>query len=126
MQSMLSLPFKNQALQFASLAILFGLATNVCAQQDYPNKSIRLIVPYAPGGSTTYTSRLVGQRLTEVWNQQVIIDNRPGANTIIGTHLAVKSPPDGYTLLYIGSALPGNQTLTKTPYDALKDVAPIC
>jgi tripartite-type tricarboxylate transporter receptor subunit TctC len=108
-----------------SLTLLLGLASSAGAQQNYPNKSIRLIVPYAPGGSTTYTSRLVGQRLTEVWNQQVIIDNRPGANTIIGTHLAVKSPPDGYTLLYIGSALSGNHTLTKTPYDAIKDIATI-
>ena len=69
--------------------------------------------------------QLVGQRLTVAWGQQVIIDNRPGANTIIGTHLAVKATPDGYTLLYIGSALPGNHTLTKTPYDALKDIAPV-
>ena len=101
------------------------LCTNVAGQQDYPNKAIRLIVPYAPGGSTTFTSRLVGQRLTESWGQQVIIDNRPGANTVIGTDLAVKSRPDGYTLLYIGSALSGNHVLTKTPYDALRDIAPI-
>ena len=102
-----------------------GLVGSALAQQDYPNKPIRLIVPYAPGGSTTFTSRLVGQRFTEAWGQQVIIDNRPGANTIIGTHLAVKSRPDGYTLLYIGSALAGNHTLTKTPYDAISDIAPV-
>lgn len=101
------------------------LANNAPAQQDYPNKPIRLIVPYAPGGSTTFTSRLVGQRLTEAWGQQVIIDNRPGANTVIGTELAVKSRPDGYTLLYIGSTVAGNHTLVKTPYDAIKDIAPV-
>jgi len=95
------------------------------AQKDYPNKPIRLIVPYAPGGSTTFTSRLVGERLTDVWGQQVIVDNRPGANTVIGTQLAVRSRADGYTLVYIGSALAGNHTLVQTPYDATKDIAPI-
>jgi tripartite-type tricarboxylate transporter receptor subunit TctC len=97
----------------------------VCAQKDYPNRPIRYIVPYSPGGSTTWTSRLVGQRLTEAWGEQVIIDNRPGASTIIGTELGVKSKPDGYTLIYIGSALCSNATLMKTPYDAVRDIAPI-
>jgi tripartite-type tricarboxylate transporter receptor subunit TctC len=106
-------------------AVLIGLAGGVAAQQDYPNRPIRYIVPYAPGGSTTWTSRLVGQRLTEVWGPQVIIDNRPGAGTVIGTEAAVRSKPDGYTLLYIGSALASNHTLMKTPYDARKDIAPI-
>src|SRR5688572_9124297 len=95
------------------------------AQQDYPNRPIRLIVPYSPGGSTTWTSRLIGQRLTEAWGQQVVIDNRPGASTIIGTDAAIKSKPDGYTLLYIGSSLATNHWLVKTPYDARKDIAPI-
>jgi tripartite-type tricarboxylate transporter receptor subunit TctC len=108
-----------------SLAVSIGVAGNAWAQKDYPNKPIRLIVPYAPGGSTTFTSRLVGERLTEAWGQQVIVDNRPGANTVIGTQLAVKSRPDGYTLVYIGSALAGNHTLVQTPYDAIKDIAPI-
>ncbi len=105
--------------------VLIGLADGVIAQQDYPNRPIRYIVPYSPGGSTTWTSRLVGQRLTEVWGQQVLIDNRPGASTIIGTEAAVRSRPDGYTLVYIGSALATNHTLMKTPYDARKDIAPI-
>jgi tripartite-type tricarboxylate transporter receptor subunit TctC len=105
--------------------VLMALSGVVCAQQDYPNKPIRFIVPYSPGGSTTWTSRLVGQRLTDVWGQQVIIDNRPGASTVIGTDAAVKSKPDGYTLVYIGSALATNHWLVKTPYDARKDIAPI-
>lgn len=115
---------RTALLPFA-LAMGAGAMTNAYAQQDYPNKPIRLIVPYAPGGSTSFTSRLAGQRFTEAWGQQVIIDNRPGANTTIGTHLAVKSRPDGYTLVYIGSALSSNHTLIKTPYDALKDIAPV-
>jgi tripartite-type tricarboxylate transporter receptor subunit TctC len=105
--------------------ILLGLAQGASAQQDYPNRPIRYIVPYSPGGSTTWTSRLVGQRLTEAWGQQVIIDNRPGASTVIGTEAAVRSKPDGYTLVYIGSALATNHSLIKTPYDARKDIAPI-
>jgi tripartite-type tricarboxylate transporter receptor subunit TctC len=115
----------STGVRFLGSAALLGLACGVAAQQDYPNRAIRFIVPYSPGGSTTWTSRLVGQRLTEVWGQQVLVDNRPGGNTVIGTEVGVRSKPDGYTLLYIGSALCSNHTLMKTPYDALKDVATI-
>jgi tripartite-type tricarboxylate transporter receptor subunit TctC len=113
------------AVQVIGFAVSLCLTGGVFAQQDYPNRPIRFIVPYSPGGSTTWTSRLVGQRLTEVWGQQVIIDNRPGASTIIGTDAGVKSKPDGYTLLYIGSALATNYWVVKTPYDVRKDIAPI-
>lgn len=107
-------------------AVFAGATAVAHAQQDYPNRPIRYIVPYSPGGSTTWTSRLVGERLTEVWGQQVLIDNRPGANTVLGTNAGVRSKPDGYTLIYIGSALASNVSLVKDiPYDALKDVAPI-
>jgi tripartite-type tricarboxylate transporter receptor subunit TctC len=105
--------------------VLSGLAAGVAAQQDYPNKPIRYISPYAPGGSTTVIARLVGQQLTEAWGQQVVVDNRGGANTVIGTQLAASSPPDGYTLLSLGGTLAGNYWLVKTPYNALKDIAPI-
>ena len=106
-------------------AVLIGMAGGALAQEDYPNRPIRYIVPYSPGGSTTWTSRLVGERLTQVWNQNVLIDNRPGGGTVIGTEAGVRAKPDGYTLLYIGSALCSNVTLMKTPYDAVKDIAPI-
>src|SRR4051794_20409422 len=114
---------------FAATVRLLGapflacFAVQVCAQQDYPNRPIRLIVPYAPGGSTSWTSRLVGERLMSVWGQPVIIDNRPGASTVIGTEAGVKAKPDGYTLFYIGSQLSTNYWLVKTPYDARKDIA---
>jgi tripartite-type tricarboxylate transporter receptor subunit TctC len=114
-----------RAVRLLCAILSVGFADCVVAQQDYPNRPIRYIVPYSPGGSTTWTSRLVGQRLTEVWGQQVIIDNRPGASTIIGTEAAVRSKPDGYTLLYIGGALATNHLLVKTPYDARKDIAPV-
>ncbi len=105
--------------------VLSTSCAGAAAQQDYPNRPIRYISPYAPGGSTSFTARLIGQQLTEAWGQQVVVDNRPGANTLIGTLIAVKSRPDGYTLVSIGAALAGNHTLVKTPYDALKDIAPI-
>jgi len=98
------------------------IGAGAAAQNDYPNRPIRYITPYAPGGSTSFTARFVGQQLAEAWGQQVVVDNRPGANTIIGTRIALESTPDGYTLLSIGAALAGNHTLVKTPYDALKDV----
>ena len=108
-----------------AFAAAIGFAGCALAQQDYPNRPIRYILPYAPGGSTGFTARLVGQRLTEAWGQQVVIDYRAGANTVIGTEAAVRSKPDGYTLVYIGSVLAANHTLLKTPYDAIKDIAPI-
>ena len=107
-------------------ALALGAAGTARAQDDYPNRLIRWIVPYSPGGSTSWTARLVGEHLTKVWGQQVLIDNRPGANTVIGTEAAVRSKPDGYTLIYIGSALCSNVTLVKNlPYDTIKDIAPI-
>ena len=97
------------------------------AAQNYPLKTVRLIVPFPPGGSTETLARLLGVRLSEVWGQQVIIDNRPGAGGIIGTELGAKAPPDGYTLLMGSGApltiIPGLHA--KLPYDPLKDFAPI-
>jgi tripartite-type tricarboxylate transporter receptor subunit TctC len=105
--------------------VLCAYGAGAAAQQDYPTKPIRYISPYPPGGSTTYIARLIGQQLTEAWGQQVVVDNRGGANTIIGTHAALSSRPDGYTLVSVGGTLAGNHWLAKTPYDALKDLAPI-
>src|SRR5688500_3055909 len=104
--------------------VLSASGAVAAAPQDYPNKPIRYISPYAPGGSTSFLARLIGQQLTEAWGQQVVVDNRPGANTIIGTQVAVNSRPDGYTLVSLGAALAGNHWLAKTPYNALKDIAP--
>jgi tripartite-type tricarboxylate transporter receptor subunit TctC len=113
--------------------VLSALGAGAQAQQDastssaqaFPNKPIRYITPYAPGGSTSFTARLFGQRLSEAWGQPVVVDNRPGANTVIGTAAALKSRADGYTLVSLGNALATNHTLVKTPYDALKDISPI-
>jgi tripartite-type tricarboxylate transporter receptor subunit TctC len=93
---------------------------------DYPARPVRLIVPYAAGGNADIVGRLVGQRLAENLGQPVVIDNRGGANSIIGTAVAAKSPPDGYTLLIVAPAIATNPSMVKElPYDTLRDLAPI-
>ena len=92
----------------------------------YPNKPIRIVVPFPPGGSTDLFARMTGQKFTEAWGQQVIVDNRTGANGIVGTEIVAKSAPDGYNLLMIAIGHAANASLySKLPYDALRDFAPI-
>jgi tripartite-type tricarboxylate transporter receptor subunit TctC len=88
----------------------------------FPAKSIRLIVPFPPGGSNDILGRFIGQNLTERLGQQVIIDNRAGADGIIGTDLAAKSPADGYTLLIVSTSYAMNPAIHKLPYDPLKSL----
>jgi tripartite-type tricarboxylate transporter receptor subunit TctC len=104
--------------------MLMVLAGFAAAQQHYPRKPIRLIVPYPPGGSTDPLARLVGLKLTESWGQPVIVDNRPGGNTIIGTEAAAKSVPDGHTILLFSTTQAVLPSLNpKLPYDITKDFA---
>jgi tripartite-type tricarboxylate transporter receptor subunit TctC len=111
---------------FLSLASPFLASPFVAfAQAQYPTKPIRWIVPFVPGGSTTIIARLVGQKLTESWGQQVVVDNRGGGNTIIGTEALVRAAPDGYTVLQVTSTHVINPSLLATPYDAVKDFAPV-
>lgn len=107
------------------LGSLMALAAAGAAAQSYPNKPVRVIVPIAPGGQTDLLARLVAQKLAEKWGQSVVIDNRSGANTLIGTTLAAKAQPDGYTLLVANSSLAINPGLVAMPYDTHKDLAPI-
>ncbi len=101
-------------------------ASGLHAAQPYPVKSIRFIVPFAPGGTTDIIARLVGSKLTEEFGQQVIVDNRGGAGSMIGTEMAAKSPPDGYTIILNNIGLAINETLyPKRPYEALKDLTPV-
>src|SRR5260221_6124742 len=106
------------------LALLLGVSWGVNAQ-SYPNKPIRYIVPFPPGAFNDTLARTLAAELPKALGQPVIVDNRPGGNTIIGTDMAAKSPPDGYTLF--GAALPFSviQSLYKTPFDVTKDFAPI-
>jgi tripartite-type tricarboxylate transporter receptor subunit TctC len=92
----------------------------------YPDKPIKIIVPFAPGGSADILSRVVGNKLTESWKQTIVVETRPGAGTVIGTAAAAKADPDGYTLLMTVSNLATNQTLVPNlSYDALRDFEPI-
>jgi tripartite-type tricarboxylate transporter receptor subunit TctC len=106
------------------LAALLAACTPAYAQ-GYPAKPIRFITPYAPGGSTSILARLVGQKLTESWGQSVIVDNRPGASTIIGTEALAKASPDGYTILLVSVDCVLIPQLIRTSYDILKDFAPV-
>ena len=104
---------------------LAGSATSVLAQ--YPAKAIRIIVPLAAGGPSDLLARVVGQKMSEAWSQPVVIDNRAGANGVVGCELVAKSAPDGYTLLMGTSGTHGiNAALfAKLPYDTINDFAPI-
>ena len=107
----------------AGLMMITAAAVN--AQQDYPSRPIRFITPYAPGGSTSFMARLVGQHLTERWGQNVIVDNRPGGNTIIGIDTLARSAPDGYTVVLATTTHAVLSSITKTPYDPIRDFAPV-
>ena len=95
------------------------------AQQSYPAKPIRIVVPYAAAGGTDTVTRLLAQKMTDSVGQQIVVENRPGANGIIGSDLVAKSAPDGYVLLMTTNALTTNPWLYKLPYDSEKDFAPI-
>lgn len=94
--------------------------------QSWPTKSIRIVVPYPPGGLSDVFARLIGDKLARRLGQSIVIDNRPGGNTIIGTQATAQSAPDGYTLLLTNGALSINQSLVgNLPYDLDKDLAPV-
>ncbi|RPI42708.1 MAG: tripartite tricarboxylate transporter substrate binding protein, partial [Betaproteobacteria bacterium] len=106
-------------------------ASTIALAQDkaattYPAKPIRFIVPFAPGGGLDITTRLIGQRLTNKWGQNAVVDTRPGAATIVGTEIASKALPDGYTILMITTTFAINPNLyPKLPYDPLRDFVPV-
>jgi tripartite-type tricarboxylate transporter receptor subunit TctC len=94
--------------------------------RNYPTRPIRLIDPYAPGGGSGVVARLVGAKLADAWGKQIVVDNRPGAAAAIGTEIAVKSAPDGYTLLMgTSGSIAISPNVNKVPYDPVKDLAPV-
>src|SRR3979409_1396079 len=88
----------------ACAATMFGWA-NAYAQSDFPTRPVRMVNPYTPGGSVDLVGRALAAGLSEMWGQQVIVDNRPGAGTLIGTELVVRAEPDGYTMLCTSSTI---------------------
>lgn len=114
-------------LQWLVIAI-FGLCVSgvLQAAETYPARPIRLIVPYSPGGNTDVFARLIAQRLTLGWGQQVVVDNRAGGNTLIGTELVARAAPDGYTIMLTTLTFTVSPSLyKKLPYDTLRDFTPI-
>ena len=112
-----------------SLSALVGLvflAAGVSYSQPYPSRPVRLIVPYAAGGPVDSMGRLLVPRLVDVWGQQIVIDNRAGANSIVGSEVAARSAPDGYTLVLISASFTVNATLyPKLPFDPVRDFTPV-
>lgn len=111
-----------------TLGLVFGaLGGSAHATPEWPSRSVKLIVPWGAGGASDVTARIVAEKLTQLWGQSVVVDNRPGAHTIIGATAAAKSAPDGYTLFQaVNSTLTVNPfASTKLPYNAQTDFAPI-
>jgi tripartite-type tricarboxylate transporter receptor subunit TctC len=107
-------------------AAVLCLSTAFAQVQNYPNRPIRLITPFPPGATTDALSRIIGQKMLENWGQNVLVDNRPGATGMIGTELAAKSAPDGYTLVnVISSHVVHKHLFKKVPFDAIKDFEPV-
>lgn len=113
-------------LAIAALTLILAGATGAWAAESYPNKPIRLVVPFGAGGPGDAIGRMVGRKMAEGLGQPVVVDNRSGATTIIGTEIAANSPPDGHTLLLISTTHSVNPSLfKKLPYDPIKDLLPV-
>ena len=123
--------FRSQPKSSSLFAFMLGLsallvpATAVHAQQEFPAKPIRLIVPAAPGEGPDPMARMLARNLTAAFKQSVVVDNRPGGNYIIGVQIALRANPDGYTVILVPSSYAANAAFHKLPYDALNDVTPI-
>jgi tripartite-type tricarboxylate transporter receptor subunit TctC len=110
------------------LLVLIGcvLFSGIAAAQSFPSKPVRLIVPFPPGGATDIIGRLVAAKMSEVWGQAVVVENKPGAGTVVGTDTVAKAAPDGYTLGMVVTSHVINPSLrSNLPYDTLKDLAPV-
>lgn len=116
----------GQLVSIAALAVFAGSVVTSTAAESYPTKPIRLIVPFAPGGGTDIVSRTLSQKLNEAWGQPVVVDNRPGGGTTIGTGLAASSAPDGYTLVMVASTFTADASLyPKLAYHPITSFAPV-
>ncbi|MGZ5125512.1 MAG: Bug family tripartite tricarboxylate transporter substrate binding protein [Burkholderiales bacterium] len=113
------------AFQISTLGVLIALGNPADAQQAYPSKPIRIIVPFPPGASNDILARIVGKKLTDAFGVQTIVDNRAGASTIIGASALLKSAPDGYTIMVTSGTHLITPLLMPAPYDAVKDFTPV-
>jgi len=107
-------------------ALLISLLSPLAAAQDYPSRPIRMVVPFAPGGGTDISARILAEGMTQSLGQTIVIDNRPGAGSVLGCEIAAKSSPDGYTLLLGNISMAFNAALyKKLPFDTLRDFTPV-
>jgi len=108
------------------VAVFASIASPAWAAEAFPDRPIRAIVPFAPGGATDVVMRLLASKLGELLGQQVIVDNRPGGGTVLATSIAAQAPADGHTLLVVTAAFTANPSLhSKLPYDSFKDFVPV-
>ena len=110
------------------LALIASIAASAAPAADsYPVKPIRMIVPFSPGGTSDTLARILGQKMTEQWGQQIVVDFRPGASGIIGTEIAMRAAPDGYTLMHgnLAQFAINPSLFSKLPYDTLRDFMPL-
>src|SRR5207237_5789180 len=108
-----------------AVLVLAAFAAGTSFSQTYPAKPVRIVAPFAPGGGTDFIARLIAQKLTERLGQQVIVENKPGAGGNLGAEFAVKSAPDGYTLLLIAGSYTVNPSIYKLSFDPVNDISPI-
>jgi tripartite-type tricarboxylate transporter receptor subunit TctC len=110
----------------ACAATMFGWGIGVQAQPDFPNRSVRMVNPYTPGGSVDLVGRALAAGLSEIWGHQVIVDNRPGAGTMIGTEIVVRAEPDGYTMLCTSSTIAILSSMYKNMrFDPIRDLSAV-
>ena len=117
---------RASAVTCIALCSLLGVSVDAMAQRDFPTRPVRMVNPYTPGGSVDLVARALAAGLSELWGQQVIVDNRPGAGTQIGTEVVVRAEPDGYTMLCTSSAiaiLPA--TYRSMRFDPARDLLPV-
>ena len=115
---------KYSALAGAGLALLAAAGT-IEAQQKYPVRPIRLVVPFAPGGGTDIMARSIAQKLSQSFGQSVVVDNRPGGGGTIGTETVVRANPDGYTMIIVSGSYAANAAVYKLPFDSVNDIAAV-
>lgn len=120
--------FMSWRVSILGCAVMIALIAGpgVTGAQDYPSRSIRVIAPFGAGGGADIYARILAKKMSEIFQQQVMVDNRAGANGIIGTDIVAKAPPDGYTILFVTSAHAINPVIRRDlPYDTVKDFAPV-
>ena len=116
---------RNRAFSALILALALSLPA-FAAESNYPARPVRMIVPFAPGGTFDLVARIVSAKLTKMWGEQIVVDNRPGGATILATEMAAQANPDGYTLYLSPNALAANPSLHKhLPYNAKRDFRPV-